>query len=194
MGQGGFGRRVWLTATALLALTAVAPCFAEEMTAPANIQARILTLLVANERNFAKRASHEVVIHLVEVPGDHDSQHAVQQMRAKLADMGDLDGRRIQVEIVQFADAQSLVASSRAKNVNALYISPGMGNHVAAIARALGGTGILSFAAVESYVQLGAVVGVSIISGRPKMSINLAQARSQGLDIPSAILALAKVY
>src|SRR5687768_3922992 len=145
MGGAVYGRRAWLTA--LVVLTGVVPCFAEDMTAPANIQARILTLLLANERNFAKRVVRDVVIHLVEAPGNHDSEHAVQQMRANLADLGVVNSRAIQIEIVQFSDAEALVASSRANNVHALYISPGLSKNVPAIARALGGSGILTFAA-----------------------------------------------
>ena len=187
-----YGRRAWLAS--VLVLASVTPCLAEDMTAPANIQARILTVLLANERGFARQAGGEVRIHLVEAPGDMNSEHAVQQMRSMLADLGEVNRRPLQIEIVPFSDPEALIASCRAKNVHALYIAPGLGQHVAAIAHSLGATAILTFAAVESYVPAGIVVGVSITSGKPKMSINLTQARAQRLDIPAAVLALAKVY
>jgi YfiR/HmsC-like len=164
------------------------------MTVPVNLQARLLTRLLANERGFARRVTGDVVIHLVEAPGDDASEHGVQQMRATLTDIGEVNGHRLRIEIVKFSNPAALVASCQAKNVHALYVSPGLGSNVAAIAKALVGNAILTFAAVESYVQAGIVVGVALVSGRPKMSIHLGQARAQGLDIPSAILALAKVY
>jgi hypothetical protein len=75
-----------------------------------------------------------------------------------------------------------------------VYISPGLAEDTAAVGKALLGSGVLSFAAVEPYVPKGIVVGVAVAAGKPRMSINLAQARAQKIDYPAAVLKLAKVY
>jgi hypothetical protein len=38
------------------------------------------------------------------------------------------------------------------------------------------------------------VLGVDVADGKPRMSINLAQARAQLIDFPAPILKLARIY
>jgi hypothetical protein len=95
---------------------------------------------------------------------------------------------------VTFTNASDLAAGARAAGAHVVYLAPGLGPNVAAIALALVDSGILTFASVEDFVANGAVLGVAIAAGKPRMSIHLAQARAQKIDFPASVLKLAKVY
>lgn len=86
------------------------------------------------------------------------------------------------------------MADCRSEGANVVFLSPGMAGETLAIAKSLTGSGIMSFAAVEPYVPGGIVLGVAIIDGKPRISINLAQAKAQIIEFPASILKLAKVY
>jgi hypothetical protein len=115
-------------------------------------------------------------------------------MRRALQDVGNIGGKPIRVHTATWKGAAALASSCRSQGAHALYVAPGLADQASAIAQALGNSPILSFAAVESYVAKGMVLGVELRSGKPNMSINLKQAKRQALDFPSAVLKLAKVY
>jgi hypothetical protein len=98
------------------------------------------------------------------------------------------------VRTVTFKNATDLAAAARSDGVHVLYLAPGLGAYVPAIGLALVGSGVLTFAAVEDFVSLGSVLGVAIAGGKPRISVNLAQARAQKIDFPASVLKLAKVY
>ena len=118
----------------------------------------------------------------------------MQQMRKALQDIGNVRGHALRVHTLSYAGAAVLASSLRSKGAHVVYIPPGLSQDIPAIAAALAGSGILSFAAVEAHVRDGIVLGVDVADGKPRMSINLRQARLQRVDFPAAILKLAKVY
>lgn len=167
---------------------------AEESSAPATVQAQIMARLLPFDRNFSGKVKDSVVIVLLEKPGSSESSSAVKQIAKALDGVGKIGGRAITISIVAYSGAGAAVAASKAKGAHAVYVSPGLGGEVGALAAALAGSGMVSFSAVESYVSSGVSVGVSIVSGKPQMSINLAKARAQRIDFPATVLKLAKVY
>jgi len=167
---------------------------AEEGSAPATVQAQILARLLPFDRSFATKVKDNVVVVLLEKPGNSESSSSVKQIAKALDGVGKIGGHHITVSVVAFSGAGPAVATCKSKGAHAVYVSPGLGSDTGALAAALVGSGIVSFAAVESYVPSGISVGVSIVSGKPQMSINLAKARAQRIDFPATVLKLAKVY
>lgn len=179
---------------ALLTSTLALVAHAEPATAPFPVQAQILARILPYDRGFAARVKGDVVVLLLQKANDSESSNAVQQMGRALNDIGEVRKAKIRVHTLEYTSAAALAAACASQGVHVLYVAPGFRGQVAAIARALVGSGILSVAAVEPYVQEGAVLGVDIVSGKPRMSIHLAQSRAQKIDFPAAVLNLAKVY
>jgi hypothetical protein len=131
---------------------------------------------------------------LLSKAGDAESASAAHQMRKALTDIGKVRERPIQVDGAEYSTPSALITLCRERRINVLYICPGLAKEVAAIRGALADSGVLSVAAVEPYVAHGIVLGVDVANGKPRMSINLAQARAQRIDFPSSILKLARIY
>lgn len=166
----------------------------EESSAPATVQAQIMARLLPFDRGFAGKNKGEVVVVLLEKPGNSDSASAVKQMSKALGDVGKIGGSPVKTVVVPFGGAGAAAAACKGKGAHAAYISPGLGGEAGAIAGAFAGSSIVTFAAVEAYVSSGISVGVAVVGGKPQMSINLAKARAQKIDFPATVLKLAKVY
>jgi hypothetical protein len=82
-------------------------------------------------------------------------------------------------EIVDYSTRRSVAAVCRGRAAAVLYLSLGLSEEMAAIAAGLDGLSLLSVAASASYVSKGAVLGFDAESGKPKLVVNLAQARRQ---------------
>jgi hypothetical protein len=167
---------------------------AESPTVPAAVQAQFLTRVFPFDRNAPARvAGDTVVIYLLHLPDDPDSVSPTLHMEKELSDIGKIGQWGLTTRRVPFSSSAA-IASGAAGRANILYIAPKLGPQVPALASALGGSGVLTFAAVEDYVPRGAVLGVRLDGSRPQMSINLAQAHAQNIDFPSSVLRLLKVY
>lgn len=167
---------------------------AEAPTAPIAVQAQIITRILPFERGFAAKAPAEVQVVIALRPGDADSEGAALKMSKALDDIGEVANKPLKVTTVPFVSTQQLAAECRKRAAHVLFITPGLSAEVGALATALVGSGMLSVTAVEPYVPAGIVLGVEVVAGKPRMSINLKQAKSQKLDFPSAVLKLARIY
>ncbi|MGK4006782.1 YfiR family protein [Sorangium sp. So ce1036] len=180
----------------LFAAVASAPgdTLAEPATAPFAVQAEIVTRILPYDRGFWDKVTGHVSIVLLSKAGDAESASAAHQMRKALLDIGKVRERPILVLGAEYSTPLELTALCRERAINVVYVCPGLAREVAAIRGALAGSGVLSVAAVEPYVTQGIVLGVDVANGKPRMSINLAQARAQRVDFPSSILKLARIY
>jgi hypothetical protein len=167
---------------------------AEAPSAPASVQAQIVTRILPFERGFAGRAAGSIAIVIAERAKDADSGSAATQIAKALNDIGSIGGKPLRTQTVTYTGAASLLAETKRRGAIVVYLTPGLAGEVPAIAAAFVESGVLTVAAVESYVARGAVLGVEIADGKPRMSIHLGQARKQKLDFPSAVLKLARVY
>jgi hypothetical protein len=167
---------------------------AESPSAPASVQAQIITRLLPFERGFAARSGNSVAIVIAERAKDADSASAAIQLAKALDDIGSVGGKPLRVQTVVYANAATLLAETKKRGALVVYVTPGLSGEVPAIAAAFVESGVLTVAAVESYVPRGVVLGVEVADGKPRMSINLRLARKQKLDFPSAVLKLARIY
>ncbi|KYF58899.1 hypothetical protein BE08_29835 [Sorangium cellulosum] len=187
-------RRSFLIGVVAAAASAPRRARAETATAPFAVQAEIVARILPYDRGFAEKARSQVAFLLLSKAGDADSASAAQQMRKALIDIGNVRDRPIHVERADYTTPTELGAACRSRAINVVYVSSGLAREVAAMRGALADSGVLTVAAVETYVPLGVVLGVDVANGKPRMSINLAQARSQGIDFPASILRLARIY
>jgi hypothetical protein len=177
-----------------LVLAVTSPCAAQSMPVPAGAQAELLAKLVGFDRNFAARAGSKAVVILVAMPGDAESMSVVLEMKAALSRLPTVGNLPHEEQIVTYSSASALAELVRAKRAAIVYLGPGLDKHVPPIRDALSSLDVLSVGAIPSYVPAGIVLGFDLVSGRPKLLIQLSQARRQNVAFPASVLNLMKVY
>jgi hypothetical protein len=78
--------------------------------------------------------------------------------------------------------------------VAAVFLGPGLESEMARVRAALTGLDVISVAASREYVPLGAVLGFELASGKPRILVNLPQARKQNVDFRADVLKMMRVY
>ena len=86
-----------------------------------------------------------------------------------------------------------MAEEARRRQLFAIYLTPGLRGEVAAVARALEGVAVISVAAIDAYVSNGAILGFELVSGRPRMVLNLAQAKKQGVAFRAQVMKLMRI-
>jgi hypothetical protein len=167
---------------------------AQASSVPAELQAQLLSKLSGYDRNFAARAGDVAQVLILVKPGSAKSALSGTTIKAALSQLDRFGGLPHQEQVVQFEGAPALAKLCRSKRAAVVYVTPGLENEIVAIKAALVGVDVLSVAAVPEYVPRGIVVGFEVVSGKPKLSINIAQARQQRVDFKADVLKLMKVY
>ncbi len=166
---------------------------AEEPSVPLKLQAELLGKVVTYDRNAAGRAGDKHRILIVINAADADSKNAASEIERyfrRLATIGELPH---QESVTVFKSAAALVSEIKAQRTTLVYLTPGLSSEAASIAHALVGSSVLSVSAISRDVTNGIVLGFDLVSGKPKLWINLTQARQQGVDFQAQFLRLAKV-
>jgi hypothetical protein len=182
----------WL-AVALL-LFARVTSGADEVSVPIGLQAELVAKVAEYDRNFVPRAGDQAHILIVVKQSNADSVHVGAQLEAAFSRLGAIAGLAHDEAVVSFANAADLVAACRSRRAAIVVFGPGFGDDVDAIRGALTGVDILSVSSVPDYVPKGIVLGFDVVSGRPKLLVNLTQAKLQRVDLRSEVLKLMKVY
>ena len=166
--------------------------YAEEVTVPLSMQVQLLTLVADYDKGFAERARGKTKIVLL-TSKSPDSARALTQVQAALAQIGQIGGQPHEESTVVFESGTALTVLCRTSGVSIVFLMPGLQNDVAEIKRSLDGLNILSVASIGSYVHQGIVLGFDVISGKPKLLVNLAQAHAQRISFRSELLKMVRV-
>jgi len=181
--------RLILLATLLVAW----PTFAEEVAVPIGLQAELVAKVAAYDRNFAARAGERVQVLLVTRAGDGESVRTAAHMESALKDMKEIGGLPHEETTVAYGGAKALADAVKARKVAIVYLTPGLGTELEAIRDALAGVSVLSVGAIADFVPKGAVLGFDLVSGRPKLVVNLTQAKKQDVAFKAEVLKLMRV-
>jgi hypothetical protein len=180
-------RRLLVGAIAFVVAT-TKTSLAEVVAVPVSVQADLMVKVAAYDRNLPQRAPGRVHVALVVNRGNADSARVVTQMRSILGEVPAIAGLPHDETQIDFADAASLASACRAQGIGILYIGPGLGEQIEEIRRALETVDVLSVAAMAEDVARGIVLGFGLSAGKPKLLINLPQARKQHVAIrPEAV-------
>jgi hypothetical protein len=185
--------RAVATATAL-ALSLSSPGSAQSMPVPTSAQAELIAKLAGFDRNFAARAGGKAVIILAALPGNADSMSAALEMQAafgRLPSVGNLPHEEL---VVAQSTPSVLAELVRSKHAAIIYFGPGFDKLIPAIRDSLSSLDVLSVGAIPNYVPAGIVLGFDLVSGRPKLLVQVVQARKQNVAFPASVLSLMKVY
>jgi poly(3-hydroxybutyrate) depolymerase len=175
----------------LVALTSVA--LAQEAAVPPGVQVSLIAKLVSYDKNFAARAGERARILIVTAKGDSDSARTAGQVKAALAETDRVGGVPHDESVTEYTDTEALAKACRDQRAAIVYLMPGLGGEVEAIGRALDGVSVLSVGAVGGYASKGAVIDFFIDGGKPKIALNLAQARKQQVALAPEVIRIMKV-
>ncbi|HYU16258.1 MAG TPA: YfiR family protein [Candidatus Acidoferrum sp.] len=160
---------------------------------PFELQADLMKKVVRFERGFVARCGPEVDLLLVMRDGDTRSERAAAQLAPALRALGAIAGKPVVLAVLRYSTAAALKDAVVRGRVDLIYLTPGLEPDVSAIAATLEGVPVITVAGDGGEVDHGAVLGFELVSARPRISINLGQARKQGLDFNSDLFRLARV-
>ena len=181
-------------ALTLLVLMLPTRGIAQSMQVPSAVQAELTAKVAGYDRNFAARAGSQAVILLAAMPDDPESMRAALELKGALSRLPTVGDLPHEEQIVTFTNAAALADSVRARKAAIVYFGPGFAKQIPAIREAFSALDVLTVSAVPDYVPSGIVLGFDLVSGRPKLLINIAQARKQHVAFPASVLNLMKVY
>lgn len=188
-------RQGFAAAAAALALVCAAGAVrAQAAAVPADIQGELIAKLETYDRSFASRAGPVAHVLIVVRPGNAKSELAAADTKAALARIDRIGGVPHQESVVPFAGAQALADRCKSEQAAVVYITPGFDEDLDALRAAFSTLSILSVGSTADYVPRGIVLGFELESGKPKIVINLEQAKVQGVSFPADLLRLMKVF
>jgi hypothetical protein len=186
-------------AVAILGLALSGVCVASSASAqtasvPASLQAELLAKLESYDRSFAARAGGDARILIAVKAGSAKSELSAAEMRSALSRVELIGGLPHRETVVAYAGAAELAQRCRSEHVAIVFVAAGLEDAIEAIGAALASASVLSVGALPSYVAKGVVLGFELESGKPKIIINLEQARRQSVNFSSDVLRLMRVY
>lgn len=182
-----------LVAAALAALTARSS-LADDVSLPVAKQMELLAKVADYDRSFHDRAGARVRVVILQKAGDGDSVRTAVQMQAALSHIESVAGLPHDDVVEGYAGAPALADECRSRHVAIVIVGPGFRDDVEGIRMALDGVDVLTVSAVADYVPKGIVLGFDLVGGRPKMLVQLTQAKRQHVAFGSDVLRLMQVY
>jgi len=161
---------------------------------PFSVQADLIAKVASFDRNFAARAGARALVLVVQMPNDAESAAAALELKNALSHVSAVGDRPHEEQIVTYGGALALAELIKTRKPSIVYFAPGFGKELTAIRNACSNASLLTVGATPEYVESGLVLGFDLVSGRPKLLINLGQARKQKVDFPASVLRLMKVY
>lgn len=161
---------------------------------PAGLQAELLSKLAAYDRNYEARAAGKAHVLIVSKAGEPRSTLHAAVMRSELGKLERIGGLPHRETTMTYEDAGALARRCKSESVDIVYVTPGLEDEVSAIHKALSGLDVLSVSAIPESVPEGIVLGFELVSGKPKILLNLPQARRQNVHFKADVLKLMKVY
>lgn len=167
--------------------------FALEPEVPVRLQVDLLNRVIAYDKNFASRVHGSLTTAVVVDATDTDSVRVGAQV------LNELQGRRTlgpypqQATRLPFNGVQALVDECKRRKVGVVYVTPGVRVPVSELAVSMQGLGVLTVGSMPEHVQQGLVLGFAVRSGKPRLLVNLAQARIQRVSFRADFLRMAEV-
>jgi len=169
-------------------------CCGDEPNVPVSLQVELTCKVTKFDRNFAARAADKIVVLIAFKKGDVDSERIAKQLKTAFEVQLASSGARHEELVMPYAGAPALLGEAKSRKASIVILSPGVSSDGQAIAKSFDGyDGVTVSTSVEG-VDKGLVLGFDLISGKPRMLLNLDQARRQNADFRAEVLKLMKVY
>jgi len=190
--HGSFTRRT--LGLAALGLTFSSLASASSVQVPFSVQADLIAKVASFDRNFGARAGARALVFIMQMPNDAESGAAALELKSALSRVSAVGDRPHEEQVVTYGGAAALAEMVKARKPSIIYFGPGFAKELSAIKNSCSNASLLTVGATPEYVESGIVLGFDLVSGRPKLLINLGQARKQQVDFPASVLRLMKVY
>ena len=171
----------------------VSSAIAEDPAIPLQLQAELTAKVVEYAQTPSSQGLGVMRIGILVRTGSVESQHFASELKATFGRMGTIAGLAHEEAVMTWSNASAFAEEARRRQLFAVYLTPGLRGEIPAIARALEGVQIISVAAVDGYVSGGAILGFELVSGRPRMVLNLPQARKQGVAFRAQVMKLMRI-
>jgi hypothetical protein len=166
---------------------------ADDVAVPVPLQMDLLLKVAGYDRNLPARARGVVRLMILTKHDDSVSKNVGEQALRALSGK-EVKGMPTEIVTQRFSDGPALTERVRDGRVSILYATPGFGaRELLTIARSLSGLSVLSSGALAHFVDTAVALGFDLVSGKPKLLVNVRRAREQGVDLSSQVLKLAKV-
>ncbi|MET0411483.1 MAG: YfiR/HmsC family protein [Polyangiaceae bacterium] len=160
---------------------------------PLSLQVRLLSRLASYDRNFERRAGAVARVLVVYRKDDSSSGLEDTSLAKALNELDDIGGLPLEVDHAEFTEPDSLAKRCRADRIAVMYLTVGLEADMPRIAAALVGGDVLTVGTNARLAENGAVVGFALEEARPKLVLNLRQARSQNVNFKAEVLTLARL-
>lgn len=188
------GRRALLLGSVAAAVGAPRSARADdEGTPPPDLQVELLSKVVLYDRTFKSRVGNRSTALVLMRGADVASVTAAEQFASALRRAPQLGGITHEIIMSKYENADQLAGEIRRTQSTTLYIAPALDGELESITSAAGERPLLTVAASADYVRRGVILGLRLVSSKPKLFIHLPQARKRQLDFMSDLLHLATV-
>lgn len=181
-----------VTAMVLSGLMAAAP--SDRLVVPVELQVDLLAKVLRYDRNFSSRVLDEVRVLVVHEPDDAESTRVAREYVAAIGAEAKLGGVKARAELVPFATEAELVARVKERKASVVVFAPSFASRAASLAAQFEGADCLTVSASPDGVREGLVLGFDLVSGKPRMLLNLSRSRRQGADFRAEVLRLMTVF
>lgn len=191
--KGGHRGRLRTLLAVLSLLLASVPLHAQESGVPVALQAELLSRLLWYERGLQKSQQKELRAIIIERARDPASSLAAAQLEAQFKQGKTLGGKRVLHRRVVFESAEQVGRVAQEDRAYLACLTPGLSGVAADLAKVLSARGVLSVSTQGADTAKGIVLGFELASGKPRIVLNLAQARAQKLDFSAQFLRVVRV-
>jgi hypothetical protein len=166
----------------------------DDAAVPPALQADLLARVAAYDKNLAARAGARVRILVCAHAGDLVSERVAVQLARGMSEVPLIAGLGHEEEVVPVERGADVPALVRTRRPAIVYLAPGFSDEETRTAAVgLSGQDVLSAGAVARYVPDGIVLGFDVVAGRPKLLLNVRQAKKQNVSVRAELLRLVKV-
>lgn len=166
---------------------------AVEPEVPIRLQVSLLDRVIPFDRNFSVRVHGKLSVLIVVDKSNEDSSRVGTQLEAELTGRETLGSYPLVTARVTYGGAATLVDSCKRLRAGIVYLTPGVGESVAALADALRGLRVLTVGSLPEQVAQGLILGAAVRSAKPRVLVNLSRAHQQEVDFRADFLRMAEV-
>ena len=181
----------WLGASASLLLSRTGASLEPEV--PVRLQVSLLDRVIPFDRKFKLRVHGRLSLAVVVDEGNEDSVRIGGQLLSELGARETLGNYPFSALHVPFKSVQGLSDECKRLKAGVVYVTPGVREPIGQLATALLGLRVMTVGTMPEQVSQGLVLGYAVRSGKPRILVNLSQARLQDVDFRADFLRMAEV-
>jgi hypothetical protein len=166
---------------------------AVEPEVPIRLQVSLLDRVIPYDRNFAVRVHGQLAVAVVVDEGSMDSVRIGALLLGVLSGLDSLGSYPFAVTRVKFAESAGLAEECKRLRAGVVLLTPGLREPITRLASSLAGLRALTVGTLADDAALGTILGFAVRSGKPRVLVNIGQARAQEVDFRADFLRMAEV-